>query len=91
MLAGLFLTDKPSGLIDDIYDFCESIGLPTTLADIGIGNATDEDLHIVAEAACAEGETIHHEPCPVSPNAVFAALKTADQVGRNRRLGSLTK
>lgn len=85
VLAGLFLTDRPSELIDDVYDFCESIGLPTTLADIGLGGASDEDLYVVAEAACAEGETIHHEPCPISPNAVFAALKTADQVGRNRR------
>ena len=29
-------------------------------------------------------ETIHHEPCPVSPEAVVAALKTADRFGRNR-------
>ena len=85
VLAGLFLTDRPSDLIDDVYDFCESIGLPTTLADIGIGDASDNDLQVVAEAACAEGETIHHEPFPVLPAAVFAALKTADQVGRSRR------
>ena len=85
VLAGLFLSDRPSELIDDVYDFCESIGLPTTLADIGIGDASDEDLQLVAAAACAEGETIHHEPCPVAPAAVVAALKTADQVGRQRR------
>ena len=85
VLAGLFLTDRPSELIDDVYDFCESIELPTTLADIGVGDASDDDLRTVAEAACAEGETIHHEPCPISPDSVFAALKTADQVGRNRR------
>jgi len=85
VLAGLFLTDCPSELIDDVYDFCESIGLPTTLADIGIGDASDDDLRTVATAACAAGETIHHEPCPVSPTSVFSALKTADQVGRNRR------
>ena len=84
VLAGMFLTDCSSELIDEVYDFCESIGLPTTLADIGIGDASDEDLRTVADAACAEGETIHHEPCPVSPTSVFSALKTADQVGRHR-------
>lgn len=84
VLAGLFLTDRPSELIDEVYDFCESVGLPTTLADIGIGDAGDEDLRAVAEAACAEGETIHHEPCPVTSDSVLAALKTADQVGRKR-------
>jgi glycerol dehydrogenase len=87
VLAGLFLTDRGSELIDEVYDFCESIGLPTTLSDIGIADASDDDLRVVSEAACADGETIHHEPCPVSPESVFAALKTADQVGRNRRDG----
>jgi glycerol dehydrogenase len=72
-------------MIDDVYDFCESIGFPTTLSDLGVGDATDEDLQLVADAACAEDETIHHEPCPISPAGVVAALKTADQVGRQRR------
>ena len=35
------------------------------------------DLDQVAEAACAAGETIHHEPFPVTPAAVKAALKRA--------------
>lgn len=84
-LASLFLADRPSRDIDEVYGFCESVGLPTTLADIGISDATDDDLRIVAEAACAEGETIHHEPCPINVDAVVAALKTADHYGRSRR------
>ena len=84
VLAGLFLADRSKELIDEVYDFCESVGLPKTLAEVGIGDVSDEDLREVALAACAEGETIHHEPCPISPDAVFAALKTADQIGRDR-------
>ena len=72
-VAGLFLTDPPSHVIREVYDFCESVGLPTTLADIGIPDASDPDLRIVAEAACGEGETIYHEPCPVAADAVAAA------------------
>ena len=85
VLAGLFLSDRPCELIDDVYEFCESVGLPTTLAEVGIGAASDEDLRQVAHAACAEGETIHHEACPISVDAVFAALKTADKVGQDRK------
>ena len=85
VLAGLFLTDRPGRLIREVYEFCEAVGLPTTLAQVGIGDATDDELPQVAEAACAEGETIHHEPCPVSPEAVLAALKTADKFGRDRQ------
>ena len=85
VLTGLFLADRPTALVNEVYDFCESIGLPTTLADIGIGSASDEELRQVATTACAKGETIHHEPSPVCPAAVVAALKTADQFGRNRQ------
>ena len=84
VLAGLFLADRPGQVIDEVYGFCESVGLPTTLADIGVGNTSDSDLRMVAETACAEGETIHHEPCPISPAAVVAALKTANQFGHRR-------
>ena len=85
VLVGLFLTDRPAALINEVYRFCESVGLPTTLSEIGAGDATDDDLRRVAEAACAEAETIHHEACPISPGAVFAALQTADRFGRERR------
>jgi glycerol dehydrogenase len=85
VLAGLFLADRPSPLIDEVYGFCESIGLPTTLSGIGIGDASDDDLRLVAEGACAERESIHHEPCPVTPDAVLAAIKTADLIGRKRQ------
>jgi glycerol dehydrogenase len=87
VLAGLVLTDRPTQLIDEVYDFCESVGLPTTLSDIGINDASDDDLRIVAEAACEDGETIYHEPCSISSASVYAALKTADKIGRNRREG----
>ena len=84
VLAGLFLADQPAALIDEVYDFCESIGLPTTLADIGVVDPTEEELQMVAAGACSEGETIHNEPSPISTEAVVAAIKTADCVGQQR-------
>jgi glycerol dehydrogenase len=85
VLAGLFLADRPRQLIDEVYGFCESIGLPTTLSDVGVVDATEDDLRLVADTACAKGETIYHEACPVSSDAVFAAIKTADRFGRERK------
>ena len=83
-LASLFLTGKPAALIDQVYTFCEDLGLPTTLAGIGLEGATDEQLLAVAELATAEGETIHNEPMPVTADMVVAALKAADAEGRRR-------
>ncbi|HYD65336.1 glycerol dehydrogenase [Azospirillum sp.] len=84
-LTMLMLTGRPASVIREVYDFCESIGLPTTLADVGLAGVTDERLWIAAERACAEGETIHNEPYEVTPKHVLAALKAADAEGRRRK------
>ncbi len=84
-LASLILTDKPASTIDDVFGFCETIGLPTTLADIGLTDVSGEILLRIAELACAEGETIHNEPAPVTPERVAAALKAVDTIGRSRK------
>ncbi len=39
-------------------------------------------MRIVAEAACAEGETIHNMPGGATPDQVYAALLVADQYGQ---------
>lgn len=82
VLASLFLTDKSREIIDEVYSFCESIGLPTTLDAIGLSDISDDKLMKVAETACVEGETIHNEPMPVTPEMVVAAFKTADREGK---------
>ncbi|WP_243439217.1 glycerol dehydrogenase [Fundidesulfovibrio soli] len=85
VLASLFLTDKPVSLMDEVYALCEAVGLPTTLADLGLDGVTDHDLLRVGEKACAEGESIHNEPAEISPALVRAALKAADAEGRRRK------
>ena len=85
VLAALFLTDQPSAMVDRVFTFCEAVNLPTTLADIGLAEIDDQALMRVAEAACAEGETIHNEPHEISPRGVFWALKAADAEGRHRK------
>jgi len=80
-LASLFLTDKPSGLIYEVYSFCVSVGLPVSLGDIGLGEATDGELFEIAEASCRKGETIFNELIPVTPDAVYAAIREADRYG----------
>ncbi|MEI8656141.1 glycerol dehydrogenase [Vibrio sp. Hal054] len=85
VLASLYLTGKDPQTIEQVYQFCEQVGLPTTLADIGLEQVDDADLVRVAQAACAEGETIHNEPNPVDPDAVFASIKAANAEGCRRK------
>ncbi len=85
VLVSLFLTDQRPSLMAEVYSFCESVGLPTTLADLGLSGVSDHDLGLVAEKTCAEGESIHHEPHEISPALVVGAIKAADAVGRGRK------
>ena len=84
-LTSLILTDKSRNTIANVFNFCESVGLPTTLDDIGLKDVTDEELMQVATLACAEGETIHNEPFNVTPEKVFYALKTMNAIGHSRK------
>ena len=58
------------------------VGLPVTLAELGAGNVTDDQLMEVAKTACAETDTLHNMPFEVTPETVFAAIKAADAYGR---------
>ncbi|MFW6137917.1 MAG: glycerol dehydrogenase [Spirochaetota bacterium] len=84
-LASLYLTDKPKELMNEVFSFCQSVGLPVSLSDIGLEEVTDQQLMKAAEAACAAEETIHNEPCPVTPEAVVHALRACDAEGRKRK------
>lgn len=88
MLASLFLSDRDSCLIEKLFSFCEKVGLPTTFEDIGIVEPTDEKLKIIAERACAKGESIYNEAPSVVPAQVFSALKLCDLYGKNRKHGN---
>ena len=84
-LAMLMLIDSDPNMIETVYAFCESVGLPTTLAEIGLTNVSDEDLMKVAILACAESESIHNSLAEINPNTVFAAIKAANAEGLRRK------
>ena len=85
LLAGLHLTDADPDEIAEVYSFCEQIGLPTTLADIGLADCGRERLFKAAEKACAPLECIHHEAGEITPLMVLDAMIAADAFGRARR------
>lgn len=88
VLAGLQLADAAPQESDAVFSFCEDIGLPTTLADIGLGSADKEKLMLAAEKACAPEQPIHHEAGTVTPAAILSAMLAADALGKERRAGT---
>jgi glycerol dehydrogenase len=85
VLAGLQLTDASMDESTTVFSFCEDVGLPTTLADIGLENANPERLLLAAEKACAPDQPIHHEGGIISPHKVLNAMLAADAIGKARR------
>jgi len=85
VFAGLVLADALPSEMEVVYSFCEKIGLPTTLADIGLPGISRENLMKVAEKACAPEECIHHEAGLVTPEKVLSAMLAADAVGQARK------
>jgi len=85
-LTQLVLENREADEIEEVLDFCADVGLPITLAELGIhatGKELDDKLTIAAKAATAEGETIYNEPMPVTAETVLAAMKGADALGRD--------
>ncbi len=84
-IAQLVLEGRDDAFVDDIVSFARTVGLPTTLAEIGLEEPTDDRLMIAAEAACADEETIHNEPFTVRPADVRDALASVDAIGHRTR------
>ncbi|WP_040782590.1 glycerol dehydrogenase [Nocardia pneumoniae] len=81
-LTQLVLEGAPASEIDTVLDFCAEVGLPTTLAALGLPDADHETLSSIAARATAPGETIHNEPFTVDAAMVVDALRTADALGK---------
>jgi len=85
VLAGLQLTDAPAEETAAVYSFCEGVGLPVTLSDLGLGTCDRNRLMLVAEKACAPSEGIHHEAGTITPGKVLHAMLAANAIGEYRK------
>jgi glycerol dehydrogenase len=81
-LVQLVLEGRNSALVEEVMGFCLDVGLPVTLAELGLRNLTPETARAIAERATAPGETAHNEAFEVTPEALMDALLAADAWGR---------
>ena len=82
-LVQLIVEGAPAEEIDELYDFFNAVGLPTTFADLGIPDATDEDIMKVAEASMHSYWDV--EPFKVDPQMVFDGIQMANTLGMLRK------
>ncbi|MEO1772219.1 glycerol dehydrogenase [Candidatus Enterococcus ferrettii] len=77
-LTQLFLENRTSEEIDPYIRFYQSLGLPTTLEEMYLSDASYEDFLKVGELATASAETIHQMPFVITAKEVADALLAVD-------------
>jgi glycerol dehydrogenase len=78
-LVQLVMEGKP---IEEVLRFSTDVGLPVTLAQVGLAEVPAAVLDGISARATAKGETIHNEPFEVRPDIVADAILAADAAGR---------
>ncbi len=81
-ICQLVMENRSLEEINEVIEFCRSVGLPTMLKDLGLENASHEDLMKVAWKSIAADSTIHGEPFDVTAEMVYDAMVTADSLAR---------
>ena len=81
-LTQLVLENIPEEELADILAWMTSVGLPVTFAELGITDISRKHLMPVAEAACADNDTLHNMPFEVTAEIVYNAMIAADAYGR---------
>ncbi|MFN8125505.1 MAG: glycerol dehydrogenase [Candidatus Nanopelagicales bacterium] len=78
LLVQLVVEGRPAEEIAQVRDFCREVGLPTTLAEVGLPDASDEDIAIIAERTVIPEESSHHEPFEVTAAMIADGIRAAD-------------
>ncbi|NLW78285.1 MAG: glycerol dehydrogenase [Ruminococcaceae bacterium] len=86
-LCQLVLENADMAEIEEVLDFCVTVGLPVCFEDLGVMSITDAQLAEVAEKACIPEESVHAMPFPVTPDMVAAAIVVADNLGKQYKKG----
>jgi glycerol dehydrogenase len=84
-ITQLVMEGAPTSEIEDFIVFTTKVGLPNSLAEVGLTPSNTTELRAVAEAATVEDETIHNMPFAVTPELVVDALIAVETISHRVR------
>jgi glycerol dehydrogenase len=76
------LENRPLAELHEAIDFCLDVGLPTTLRDFGLQEASAADLQAVGESAMDPANVIHATPVTLSATLVSDVIKTTSTLAQ---------
>ena len=80
-ITQLVMENYPKEEIDRVIGFCNAVGLPVTLRQLGVTNISPENLIKAANIACMEGLTTHNSYFEVNSDLVLGAIIGANALG----------
>lgn len=82
ILIQLILEHAPMEEFQQVQNFCKSVGLPVTLAQLGMTDYTDADIWRIAQVAVEPSSMMKNMHVAVTAQDVYAAILTADALGQ---------
>jgi glycerol dehydrogenase len=89
LIVQLVLEGKPIEEHKKILRFLNSVGLPISLAQLGLIEYSNKDILAIAIKTCMKTEPIYNMPFPITVEMVKDAIYTADGIGNNFLFGKL--
>ena len=90
LLTQLIAEGRPQTELQIVLKFCSDVGLPITLAGVGVDAGDDEAIKEIAQRATVPGETSHNGPVKVDAKVIAHAIRAADRCGSLFEQGKAT-
>lgn len=81
-LVQLLLEDTPQQELDEVFRFAKTVGLPVTLAELGVALPDTDRLRKVSEAACAPTQSTKNLSRSVTATDILGAILKVDYIGK---------
>jgi glycerol dehydrogenase len=82
IMVQFVLEKRPQSFMDEMLAFFKSVGLPTTLGQLGVGEHDKKDITAMVRKICTPPNLVYNMPCEITPFILEEAIYTADSMGR---------
>lgn len=82
LMVQLVLEGRDDAFLADLRGFCRQVGLPVSLAGLGLAHPTDADFRLLAERSMTAAY-IKFMTVPVDADRLEAAIRRADVLGKS--------
>lgn len=83
LLVQFVMEERSKPFIEDMIEFYHSLGLPSTLEELGLNGITSEKLKRIAQRACMPNTYMYNMSMPVEEEMVIKAIVEANSLSHS--------